>query len=69
MLETHKPGVLSDTLKAALGAEKKDKQELEDGEVEREEEGEAGEWIWKGMARWGYPPGWISIEGLFDWLL
>jgi hypothetical protein len=49
MLDRHEPGEFSEGLKEAL----------EDGRTD----GELGSWIWEGMARWGYPPGWYSVEG------
>lgn len=53
-LERFKPGVLSEELRAAL-----------DGGGQSERSSEVGSWIWDGMARWGYPPGWLSAEGEF----
>ncbi|KAL7414740.1 hypothetical protein BDY24DRAFT_16410 [Mrakia frigida] len=50
-LERFKPGVLSEELKEALG-----------GGEEEGRSSEIGSWIWDGMSRWGYPPGWLSAE-------
>ena len=71
MLETHAPGVLSEALREALledgvstvaSAEDAAKQRPSGGQSLDAEE--AGSFIWKGIVRWGYPPGWIASEGL-----
>jgi hypothetical protein len=56
LLDRYQPGQLSDDLKAALS---------NDGGAEGPgtSVGEVGGWIWSGMAKWGYPPGWCSHTG------
>jgi hypothetical protein len=71
MLETHAPGKLSEALKKALldNGAASESAVCEGAEKQRPADGlaldaeEAGSFIWKGMARWGFPPGWIALEG------
>lgn len=49
MLDRHEPGKLSEVLKDALR--------------EGDEGKEPGSWIWTGMSRWGYPPGYYAVRG------
>ena len=58
LLDRYTPGELSDQLKAALS---------NDGQDEGPETfvSEVGTWIWTGMTKWGYPPGWSSVQGMY----
>ena len=56
LLDQYRPGQLSDDLKAALSNDG-----LDEGLGTSADE--IGSWIWSGMSKWGYPPGWASATG------
>lgn len=70
MLETHAPGVLSEALKEALLSDGTSAAATLEVAAEQPVSGRpaldadvAGAFIWKAMARWGYPNGWIASKG------